>query len=369
MEKIICLRLRIVISVMMAATVLGLSAKEKCKVTIIASEGARPYELVIEKSGEDPRNAQLRTKLEDGVYECEIETDQIEKMSVVDFGEVIEKGSTSRAASFFSEDGATIRVYFDGENLTADSDGAEFLRTKRMEEDLDAYIESLIEGIDMDALTDEQEADLSAKIEQYKRDYIISHPMLSFLLDLSESMSNFSFIEKNTALNLDIYHKYYQNLYPDHNAHAVIARGENEHQILGKPYHDYQAYDADGQVVKASEYFGGRPTLVICWATWCAPCRREAIELIPIVEKCRERGLNAFSLAREFESPDKLKECIDKDHYPWPCLYDLDDRFGIFARHGAASSALFLLDANGTIVACGYDWADIAPAADTILKP
>lgn len=363
------MKFRIVITLMMAAAAFGLSAKEKCKVIITASEGARPYELVIERAGEDPKNAQFRTKLEDGIYECEIETDQIEKLSVVDFGEVMEKSSTSRLVDFYSEDGATIRINFDGERLTADSDGAEFQRAKRMEEALSAYGKSLIEGIDLDALTEEQMADLMAKSRQYKLDYYAANPMmLSFLLDLSERISHYHFSMKDLTTYLDIYHKYYENLFPGHQAHDIIAKGENAgYQILGRPYCDYEAYDMDGQVVKASDYYAGKPTVVILWATWCAPCRAEAIEMMPIYEKYSQRGLNFLSVAREFGSPDKFKEMVAQDQYPWLCLYDLDNKFGIFDSHGTSSSGLYLIDADGNLVATGYDWADLAPAADLLL--
>ncbi|MDE7376169.1 MAG: TlpA family protein disulfide reductase, partial [Muribaculaceae bacterium] len=139
------------------------------------------------------------------------------------------------------------------------------------------------------------------------------------------------------------------------------------YQILGMPYCDYEAYDIDGNVVKASDFYAGKPTVVILWATWCAPCRAEAIEMVPIYEQYSQRGLNFMSVAREFDSPDKFKEMVTQDQYPWPCLYDLDNKFGIFDSHGTSSSGLYLIDADGNLVATGYDWADLAPAADQLL--
>lgn len=364
------MKLRIAAALVCAIVGLGLSAKEKCKVIITASEGALPYELVVAPSSEDPKDSPLRTTLEAGPYECEIETDQIEQYEVVDLGEMFATGRTSRTVDFFIEDGATIKVNFDGEKLTVESDGAEFQRKRQMEKDLDEYAQRLHEEAGTDDLTEEQKAALMAKYNQFQLDYYATNPMISFLLDLSNRISHYHFTMNSLPKQLDVYHKYYEDLFPGHKAHEIIAQGEKAgYQILGWPYCDYEAYDADGQTVKASDYYAGKPTVVILWATWCAPCRAEAIEMIPIYEKYRERGLNFFSVAREFGSPDKFKEMVAKDKYPWPCLYDLDNKFGIFDSHGTASSGLYLIDADGTIIASGYDWADLEAAADSILPP
>ena len=64
-------------------------------------------------------------------------------------------------------------------------------------------------------------------------------------------------------------------------------------------------------------------------------------------------------MARAFKTADDMKSAVEEDKYPWPCLLDLDDRFKIFDRHGATSSALILIDGDGTIVAAGYSPEDI----------
>lgn len=357
--------IRKIVLPLMLVPAMALAAKEKCKVIITAAEGAKPYELVIKKKSEDPKDSELRTKLESGIYECEIETDDIELQTVVDFGEVMAKGSTGRTADFFVEDGATIRILFDGEALTVDSDGQEFVRQKQMQDKRGEWLDGRISELGgRDSLTDEQESLLRKDLHQWEIDYYRNNPMLAFLLEIANELSYFRFNNSKLAGYLDLYHQSYEGLYPGHPAHAEIAKAENEGglQIMGRKYHDYTVYDADGQEVKASDYFAGKPTLVICWATWCLPCRKEAKEIVPLFEKYQTRGLNAFSLAREFTSADNFKAAIAEDKNPWPCLYDLDDRFKIFDRHGVTSSALLLLDADGNIVAAGYDWSDLEEA-------
>ena len=69
----------------------------------------------------------------------------------------------------------------------------------------------------------------------------------------------------------------------------------------------------DGQKVYASDYYKDRLTLVICWASWCAPCIREANDIIPLYNQYRDRGLNVFSLAHEFKSTDAMRKAVERD--------------------------------------------------------
>ena len=51
------------------------------------------------------------------------------------------------------------------------------------------------------------------------------------------------------------------------------------------------------------------------------------------------------------KSTDAMRKAIERHAFPWPCLVDLDDEFGVFRKHGTQNSALFLIDCNGTIIA------------------
>lgn len=58
-----------------------------------------------------------------------------------------------------------------------------------------------------------------------------------------------------------------------------------------------------------------------------------------------------FSLAHEFKSTDAMRKSVERHAFPWLCLVDLDDEFGVFRKHGTQNSALFLIDRDGTIIA------------------
>ena len=195
-------------------------------------------------------------------------------------------------------------------------------------------------------------AEQEDEYHQWTLDYYKTHQMLGFLFELDGRLKGFHFNDTGLAAMLDIYHRQYTTLYPDHPVHQRIAEQEAvDYQICGRKYNDYDVRTIDGQQVRASEYYKDKLTLVICWASWCSPCIRDACDIIPIYNEYRNRGLNVFSLAHEFQSTDAMRKAVERHAFPWPCFVDLDDEFGVFHKHGTQNSALFLIDPNGTIIA------------------
>jgi thiol-disulfide isomerase/thioredoxin len=56
---------------------------------------------------------------------------------------------------------------------------------------------------------------------------------------------------------------------------------------------------ADGGVATLREIVGERPTVVVFWATYCAPCRAEVPALNRAAERWREHGLRVLGVALE----------------------------------------------------------------------
>lgn len=355
------------------SVVLTLVAKEKCKVIVVSENDTRPIELVITPAGLDPRLAadSLKTKLENGRFECDIETDYIESYEIRDFGELEAQGHTRRFAEFFIEDGATVTLTLDGETIKAESTGKEFNAWNDIDRLCNEKFGDEIAAIEAkgDDATEAEMNELNNRIIEWQMQYYAQHPTIGFVLDLERRLSNFLFVDKPLDRKLNIYHDNYEKLYPGHPAHEKIAEQEKKgFEIFGRKFNDFQLLTMDGDTVNLSEYYKDRPTLIICWATWCLPCRGECREMIPIFEKYRDQGLNVVGVAREFKSADDLKTAVAEDNYPWPTLHDLDDRFKVFEKLGAVSSALFLLDPTGKIVASDYDISDIEPMIADLLK-
>lgn len=364
---------RIAVGLTFMSVVLALVAKEKCKVIVVSENDTRPIELVITPVGLDSRLAadSLKTKLENGRFECDIETDCIESYEIRDFGELEAQGRTSRFAQFFVEDGATVTLTLDGNTIKAESNGKEFNAWNDIDRLSYENFGDEIAAIEAkgDDATEEEIDELDNRIIEWQMQYYAEHPTLGFVLDLEERLSSFLFVDKRLDRRLNIYHDNYENLYPGHPVHEKIAEQEKKgFEIYGRKFNDFQLLTLDGDTVNISEYYKDRPTLIVCWATWCLPCRGECRDIIPFFEKYRDKGLNVVAIAREFKATDNLKNAVTEDNYPWPTLLDLDDQFKVFEKLGATSSALFLLDPTGKIVASGYDISDIEPVVADMLK-
>ena len=338
-----------IITALLALIAMAGHAQVKCHVTGTVAEGTKVVGLVVYRDGTDPKDSPMQLTVKDGRFECDVEDTQIERWHIVDFGEVLEKGMTSRSDAFFSEDGATVTISLDGDKFKVTSTGKEYQQWQAMEQAADAKFRPLYEALD-----ENDEVAMNELEDQYHLwtlDYYKAHPMLGFLFELDGRLKGFHYNDTGLAAMLDIYHRLYADLYTDHPVHQRIAEQEAiGYQMFGHKYSDYDVRTMDGQQVRASNYYKDRLTLVICWASWCAPCIREANDIIPLYNQYHDRGLNVFSLAHEFKSTDAMLKAVERNSYPWPCLVDLDDEFGVFRKHGTANSALFLIDRDGTII-------------------
>lgn len=363
--------LAVAIVILLCCYVSGMS-KEKAHITVKAAEGVAPTELAISKDSDDPAKSHYKTNLENGIYEIDIETDCIEKYGIWDETQIKANNYTDRMASFLIEDNAYITITLYDDRIEAESTGSEQSAKKRMDQlKIDTFGAKAqeIEKIEDEKVDDEMNNQLYKEINQWKRDYYANIPMISFLLDLDYRLAWHQFNDHELKEDLKLYHDYYADKYPGHPAHQSIEKNENAgFQIYGGQYHDYDVRTLDGEKVRAYDFIKPGYNLVICWATWCKPCRRECQEIAEFIDPYLKKGLNVFALAREFKDTDSLKKAVEKDQYPWPTLVDLDNEFHVFDIHGATSSAVFLIDPEGTIIFSGLGPDEVKEALDTCLN-
>jgi len=122
--------------------------------------------------------------------------------------------------------------------------------------------------------------------------------------------------------------------------------------MVGTPFVDFTAPDLNGNPVTLSERISGSPALLWLWASWCSPCIRKGIEIIPVYEEFRDKGFVVIGVARE-RDVTSAKVAIERHRFPWENLVDLRDAQGIWEKYQmeGRAGAEFLIDENGIIVA------------------
>jgi thiol-disulfide isomerase/thioredoxin len=150
----------------------------------------------------------------------------------------------------------------------------------------------------------------------------------------------------------EIYHNVYKAKYPHHPYISVVESYINASSVkVGNSYFDVSAIGPDGKTVKLSELTKGKVTLIHLWASWCGPCRKHGIEMIPVYEKYKDKGFTVVGIARE-RNKNAMLTAIDKDKYPWINLLELNDQQRIWSKFGISNGGGgdFLVDEKGVFL-------------------
>jgi peroxiredoxin len=89
---------------------------------------------------------------------------------------------------------------------------------------------------------------------------------------------------------------------------------------LGSPAPDFALRDADGQVVKLSDY-RGKVVWVNFWATWCVPCRKELPDIQTLNDELSDKGLVVLTVNYQ-EGASDAKDFFAQHDVTLPLLLD-----------------------------------------------
>ena len=116
----------------------------------------------------------------------------------------------------------------------------------------------------------------------------------------------------------------------------------------GKAAPDFEMTALDGSTHKLSEY-KGKKILLVFWATWCPPCRREMPALEQIYQRLEEQGFVVLAV-NQWEDPDHVFAYTGElNVFPtFPILFDPDSSVSEdFGVKGLPTS--FLVDQDGQV--------------------
>ena len=239
----------------------------------------------------------------------------------------------------------------------------EYVNEKYIEPEVDFPEEGTDEYNRLMALQDsisEMEQKIFSLYSEWELDRMRTHKSLAALEKITRTLESeigeITISAADDSLNpvyLELFNEY-KEIYPDN---PMVRSIEGKLAVMeslrpGKPAPDFSAPSLNGNRYSLSGLIEGRIAVLDCWASWCAPCRRHSIELIPVYEKYKDKGFTVVGVAREYETLDDMKAAIESDGYPWIQLYDLDGAEGVWSLYGlsGAGGGIFLIDKDGKIV-------------------
>lgn len=93
----------------------------------------------------------------------------------------------------------------------------------------------------------------------------------------------------------------------------------------------------------------GKVVMLVFWADWCPPCRRELSDLQPLFARYRDQGFVVLTIPVMYEDLGKVKRFVTEQKVAFPVLLDparkIQDLF-----HVKGVPATFLYDRSGVLV-------------------
>lgn len=142
---------------------------------------------------------------------------------------------------------------------------------------------------------------------------------------------------------------------------------KSKNSAIGVAFQDFLLKDSSGKIVDTRQ-FRGKYTLVVCWASWCKPCRAEHPDLNSLYEKYKDKGFEMVGVSLD-KDINKWKQAIIKDQLYWKQVIDPKAFDGELAKYYDIEGvpANYLLDKEGNIIGVGLTPKEIEAKVEKVL--
>ena len=113
-----------------------------------------------------------------------------------------------------------------------------------------------------------------------------------------------------------------------------------------------QGQDLDGQGISTAD-FPGEILVLNVWASWCAPCRAEAVDLEEVAKEFEGKGVQLIGLNTR-DSSASAKNFVTKYGVSFPSIVDTDGRLQLLFRETLPPQAIpstIVIDQHGRVAA------------------
>jgi cytochrome c biogenesis protein CcmG/thiol:disulfide interchange protein DsbE len=112
---------------------------------------------------------------------------------------------------------------------------------------------------------------------------------------------------------------------------------------------DFELKDADGRVVRISDY-RGKVVLLDFWATWCGPCKIEIPWFIELERKNKDKGFAVLGVSMDDEGWEVVKPFVSRIGVNYRMMIGNDITAQLYGGVEALPTT-FLIDRTGKIAA------------------